>query len=315
LPAFVAKAFNESQGGLEVVCILPYYKSYPWFRDFVWAYAEVRQIQGHVVFDGFGPKAKKHAGNIAGPQSFDSIVAIFRPGQKGFSGPYIDRPGSRSASPSEPGLLEGLQEVLDSAKQNQTSKETLVGRGETEECDEQAASKAEQSRESLREQYGPEYYDYATPDWLRKAIERDYGFPALDVAASHGKQFGKVWYTPEQDGLRQEWYRDAKGGLIWANPPYGSKTLGEWVKKGYQASQQGATVLMLLPLWRKYDWFSAYVVKYAEVRFATVPVVSVGFGPMTGRKCGNTNWYSEYESILAIFRKGQEGFLGEWIRP
>ncbi len=127
LPSFVAKAYNESQKGLEVVCILPYYKSYAWFRDLVWAYAEVRQIQGHVVFDGFGPKAKKHAGNIAGPQSFDSIVAIFRPNQKGFSGPYIDRPGTRVGSPNEPDLLEDLQEVLAFARQYQNSKATLAG--------------------------------------------------------------------------------------------------------------------------------------------------------------------------------------------
>jgi phage N-6-adenine-methyltransferase len=93
LPQFVQKAYAESQKGLEVVCILPFFKSYSWFRDYVWAFCEMRQIQGPVVFDGFGPKAKKHAGNIAGPQSFDTIVAIFRPGQKGFSGQYIDRPG------------------------------------------------------------------------------------------------------------------------------------------------------------------------------------------------------------------------------
>jgi phage N-6-adenine-methyltransferase len=95
LPRFVEKAYDESQHGPEVTCVLPYYKSYPWFRDVVWTYAEVRQIQGQVVFDGFGPKFGKHAGNIAGPQSFDTIVGIFRPGQKGFSGPYIDRPGAK----------------------------------------------------------------------------------------------------------------------------------------------------------------------------------------------------------------------------
>ena len=105
LPKFVEKAYDESQKGAEVVCVLPYYKSYPWFRDYVWAYAEVRQIQGMVVFDGFGRKKSKHAGNIAGSQSFDTIVAIFRPGQKGFSGPYIDRPGK---APVRPQILDRL---------------------------------------------------------------------------------------------------------------------------------------------------------------------------------------------------------------
>jgi hypothetical protein len=58
-----------------------------------------------VVFDGFGQKKGKHAGNIAGSQSFDTIVGIFRPGQKGFSGPYIDRPGK---APVRPQVLEAV---------------------------------------------------------------------------------------------------------------------------------------------------------------------------------------------------------------
>ena len=94
LPEFVRKAYEESQTGLVVVCVLPYYKSYPWYRNYVNEYAEVRQIQGTVVFNGFGEKKGKHAGNVRGPQSFDTVIAIFRPGQKGFSGPYVDRPES-----------------------------------------------------------------------------------------------------------------------------------------------------------------------------------------------------------------------------
>ena len=31
LPSFVKKAYEESQNGVVVVCIVPYYKSYPWF--------------------------------------------------------------------------------------------------------------------------------------------------------------------------------------------------------------------------------------------------------------------------------------------
>jgi len=92
LPEFVKKAYDESQTGVVIVCVLPYYKSYAWYRNYVNEYAEVRQIQGPVVFNGFGVKAGKHAGNVRGPQSLDTVIAIFRAGQKGFSGPYVDRP-------------------------------------------------------------------------------------------------------------------------------------------------------------------------------------------------------------------------------
>jgi hypothetical protein len=97
LPAFIEKAYRESQGGLDVVCILPFLKSYPCFQDYVWPFAEMRHVRGLVVFDGFGPKEGKHAGNIAGPQSFDTVVAIFRQNQSGFSGPYVDRPEEESS--------------------------------------------------------------------------------------------------------------------------------------------------------------------------------------------------------------------------
>ena len=179
------------------------------------------------------------------------------------------------------------------------------------------------NRAELKEKYGADYYCFATPDWLRKTITREYGYPALDVASSHDMQFGKRFYTPKQDGMKQNWYLASKGGIVFGNPPFISSLrvpipnghlIGEWVEKAYKTSQQGREVLFLLPVWRKYEWFP-FVVEHAEVRFSAVPVVFEGFGPMAGRTSGNTNWYSECESILAIFRKNQKGFLGEWLKP
>jgi hypothetical protein len=71
----------------------------------------------------------------------------------------------------------------------------------------------------------------------------------------------------------------------------------------------------MLPLWRKYHWFSEIVLPHAEVRLGYLPVVGNGFGPMVGRTCGNTGWYNEYETIFAIFRASQQGFLGDWLKP
>jgi len=99
LEKFVEKAHLESQRGATVVCVLPFYKSYPWFREYVWEHAEVRMIQGQVIFQGFCAQDGKCAGN-KGRMQFDSIVAIFRPGQLGFLGEYIDRPGNESDEPA-----------------------------------------------------------------------------------------------------------------------------------------------------------------------------------------------------------------------
>ena len=177
------------------------------------------------------------------------------------------------------------------------------------------ATQKKQNRQELRDQYGGNYYCYATPTWLREALVSEYGYPELDVASSHNMEFGNRYYTPDVDGLEQDWVKDSKGGLVFGNPPYNWKELGRWVEKAFHTSQAGCAVILILPLWRKYDWFGKFIVPYAEVRLPAVPVVSEGFGPMAGKQCGNTNWYSEYETIVAIFRRGQKGFLGAWIFP
>ncbi len=99
LEKFVEKAHVESQRGATVVCVLHFYKSYPWFREFVWQYAEVRMVQGQVIFQGFGSQEGKCAGN-KGRMQFDSVVAIFRPGQLGCLGEYIDRLDNGSDEPA-----------------------------------------------------------------------------------------------------------------------------------------------------------------------------------------------------------------------
>ncbi|MGB2063547.1 MAG: DNA N-6-adenine-methyltransferase, partial [Marinomonas gallaica] len=39
----------------------------------------------------------------------------------------------------------------------------------------------------------------------------------LDTCAGNGDQKCDEFFTPEQDGLKQDW----NGGTFWCNPPYG----------------------------------------------------------------------------------------------
>lgn len=166
---------------------------------------------------------------------------------------------------------------------------------------------------TARATYGAEYYDYAAPPWVRKAIERRLGYPDLDVASSYGMEFGRRHYTPEQDGLKQNWYKDSGEDLVWCHPPYDTDYLGEWVGRAWAMAQKGCVVACMLPTWRKYTWLDDYVYPFGEVLYPTRLVVLKGFGPMKGKQCGNTNWYNEYETVFAIFRKGQRGFCGGWL--
>lgn len=97
------------------------------------------------------------------------------------------------------------------------------------------------------------------------------------------------FYTPEQDGLSQEWH-----GVCWMNPPYGHE-IGKWVKKAYESAQAGATVVCLLPARTDTAWFHGYILDKAEIAFvrgrlkfgkatncAPFPSMVVVFGPEQG---------------------------------
>ena len=98
LERWVVKGFLEAQKGATVVMLLPYFKSYSWFRFVVIPFAEIRQIQGLVIYPGYGNQRGKCAGN-RGNRPFDTVVAVFRKGQQGFNGSYVDKAGHDPPKP------------------------------------------------------------------------------------------------------------------------------------------------------------------------------------------------------------------------
>ena len=110
----------------------------------------------------------------------------------------------------------------------------------------------------------------------------------LDACASPENAKCEKYFTPEMDGLKQEW-----GGVVWCNPPYG-REIGRWVEKGYLSAKNGCTVVMLLPARTDTKWFHEYC--YMN-RFATVRFVK-------GRlKFGGSRNRAPFPSMVVIFRK------------
>ncbi len=103
---------------------------------------------------------------------------------------------------------------------------------------------------------------HATPPEFFRKMERRYGPFDLDVCALPENAKCARYFTPEQDGLKHPWR-----GRCWCNPPYG-KTVGQWVRKAWESSLQGATVVLLLPARTDTRWWHEYVTAYAtKVRF------------------------------------------------
>lgn len=126
---------------------------------------------------------------------------------------------------------------------------------------------------------------WETPQALFEELNLEFGFQT-DVCALPENAKCEVFYTPEQDGLSQEWT-----GVCWCNPPYG-RQIGKWVKK---AAESDATVVMLLPARTDTKWFHDYILPNAEIRF------------IKGRlKFGGSKNGAPFPSMICIFRKEAE---------
>lgn len=107
----------------------------------------------------------------------------------------------------------------------------------------------------------------------------------MDVCALQENAKCNKYFTPEQDGLKQDWI-----GTCWMNPPYG-KTISKWVEKAYNEHiKHGSTVVCLLPSRTDTKWFHDYCMK-GEIRF------------IKGRlKFGGSKNSAPFPSVVVIFK-------------
>lgn len=94
---------------------------------------------------------------------------------------------------------------------------------------------------------------YTPADFYQKYNHR-YGF-TLDVCATAYNTKCDRYFTKEEDGLKQKWE-----GVCWMNPPYG-RDIGLWVKKAYESSLKGTTVVCLVPSRTDTKWWHEYVLR------------------------------------------------------
>ena len=128
--------------------------------------------------------------------------------------------------------------------------------------------------------------EWPTPQWLFDELNKEFGFTLdvcagpLDTKVDEYLGRGHLW-----SGLRREWT-----GICWMNPPYG-RVIGDWIKKAYDSSKSGATVVCLLPSRTDTAWWHDYVMKASEIRF------------IRGRlKFGDAVFNAPFPSAIAVFK-------------
>ena len=85
---------------------------------------------------------------------------------------------------------------------------------------------------------------WSTPSDLYAVLDAEFGFDDDPCPLKS-----------EEDGLDREW-----GQSTFVNPPYGS-AIGKWMKKAYNESRKGKTVVCLIPSRTDTRWWHEYVME------------------------------------------------------
>ena len=124
---------------------------------------------------------------------------------------------------------------------------------------------------------------WATPQSFFDKLNAKYSF-TVDVCALPENAKCDKFFSPEQNGLAQQW-----DGVCWMNPPYG-REIGQWMRKAYESSLDGATVVCLVPARTDTKWFHDYAMK-GEIEF------------IKGRlKFGDSKNSAPFPSALVVYK-------------
>jgi site-specific DNA-methyltransferase (adenine-specific) len=126
---------------------------------------------------------------------------------------------------------------------------------------------------------------WATPQDFFDTLNEEFHF-TLDPCALPENAKCSKYFTPEDDGLQQDW----DGEIVFCNPPYCRK-VSDWVQKAYYESKKPNTrVVMLLAARTDTKWFHEYIYNKAELRF------------IKGRlKFGDNKRNAPFPSMIVIF--------------
>lgn len=95
---------------------------------------------------------------------------------------------------------------------------------------------------------------HATPQKFFDYYNNVFKF-TLDVCASPENAKCERYFTVADNGLAQGW-----AGNCWMNPPYGREII-HWMRKAYESSLTGATVVCLVPARTDTKWWHEYAMK------------------------------------------------------
>jgi len=135
--------------------------------------------------------------------------------------------------------------------------------------------------------------DWETPADFFAELDAIFHFDLDACATPHNAKCPR-FFTKEEDALKQPW-----SGTVWMNPPYG-REIAAFMRKAYEESVRGATVVCLVPSRTDTEWWHTYA-KFGKVIH------------LRGRlKFGGAKSCAPFPSAIVIFLGGR---LGRATRP
>ncbi len=121
-----------------------------------------------------------------------------------------------------------------------------------------------------RQKRGDSRQDYETPNELLDAVRDRLSITqfSADLAASEDNAKANLYFTEEQDSLKQSWHSVSLSSFdkwCWLNPPFAN--IEPWVKKAAEESFLGAHIATLVPASVGANWWREWVEAYAYVSF------------------------------------------------
>lgn len=128
--------------------------------------------------------------------------------------------------------------------------------------------------------------EWETPQSFFDELNDEFHFTLDSCALPHNAKCER-FYTPEQDGLSQDW----EGERVFCNPPYG-RSIYNWIRKcSLESKKPNTLVVALIPVRTDTKYFHEFIYKKVkEIRF------------VKGRlKFGNSKQSAPFPSMVVIF--------------
>lgn len=134
--------------------------------------------------------------------------------------------------------------------------------------------------------YSSKSNEWATPQNLFDELNEEFNF-TLDPCATDKNAKCSKYFTIEDDGLSKDWSND----VVFMNPPYG-REIKKWIKKAYEESLKGATIVCLIPARTDTTYWHDFIFDKAnDIRF------------LRGRlKFGNSKNSAPFPSAIVVYQ-------------